>query len=191
MKDQNILHIRKENKMKLYITRHGQTDGNVNKIMDGIRDIDLNNNGIEQAKLTRDELKDIKFDLIISSPLTRTKHTMEIININNYQVLYDDRIKERDCGEFTGLTFDSLDRDLYWNYNDKTIYEKAESLKELFKRVYNFLDEIKEKYKDKTILLVTHEGITKVINCYFNGIPEDGNLQNLGLKNCEVKIYDL
>ena len=51
--------------------------------------------------------------------------------------------------------------------------------------------DIIEKYNDKTILLVTHEGITKVINCYFNGIPEDGNLQMLGLKNCEVKIYEV
>lgn len=36
--------------MELYITRHGQTDGNVYKIMDGIRDIELNEKGIEQAK---------------------------------------------------------------------------------------------------------------------------------------------
>ena len=70
--------------MELYITRHGQTDGNVYKIMDGIRDIDLNEKGIEQAKKTRDNLKDVKFDLIICSPLIRTKHTMEIININNW-----------------------------------------------------------------------------------------------------------
>lgn len=177
--------------MKLYVVRHGQTDGNVNKIMDGVRDIDLNDNGKEQAKTTRNNLKDIDFDLIICSPLLRTKHTMEIININNYPILLDKRIIERDCGEFTGLPFDSLDRDLYWNYNDTTIYEKAESMEHLFNRVYKFLDEIKEIYKDKTILLVTHEGITKVINCYFNGIPKDGNLQTLGLKNCEIKIYDL
>ena len=64
-------------------------------------------------------------------------------------------------------------------------------MEHLFNRVYEFLDEIKEKYKDKTILLVTHSGITKVINCYFNGIPEDGNLQVLGLNNCEVKIYEM
>lgn len=177
--------------MKLYIVRHGQTDGNVNRIMDGIRDIDLNDNGIEQAKITRDDLSKVKFDLVICSPLTRTKHTMEIININKNPVIFDDRVKERDCGEFTGRPFDSLDRDLYWNYYDKNVYEKAESLEHLFNRVYSFLDEIKEKYKDKTILLVTHEGITKVINCYFNGIPEDGNLQTLGLKNCEVKEYNL
>lgn len=175
--------------MKLYIVRHGQTDGNVNKIMDGVRDIDLNESGIEQAKTTRDALKNINFDLVICSPLSRTKHTMEIININHTEVIFDDRIKERDCGEFTGKGFDSLDRNLYWNYFDKTSYEKSESMEHLFNRVYLFLDEIKEKYKDKTILLVTHEGITKVINCYFNGTPEDGNLQTLGLKNCEVKEY--
>lgn len=177
--------------MKLYITRHGQTDGNLFKIMDGIRDIDLNETGIKEAEKTRDNLKEIKFDLIISSPLIRTKHTMEIININDYPVIFDDRVMERDCGEFTGLSFDKLDRDLYWNYHDKNIYERAESMEHLFKRVYEFLDEIKEKYEDKTILLVTHSGVTKVINCYFNGIPEDGNLQVLGLKNCEVKIYEM
>ncbi len=116
---------------------------------------------------------------------------MEIINVNKYPVIYDKRIIERDCGEFTGKGFDSLDRDLYWNYNDPNIYQKAESMTALFKRVYEFLDEVKVKYNDKIILLVTHSGVSKVINCYFNGIPEDGNLQVLGLKNCEVKIYDL
>lgn len=45
--------------MNLYIVRHGQTDGNVYKIMDGIRDIDLNEKGIEHAKLARDEIKDV------------------------------------------------------------------------------------------------------------------------------------
>lgn len=177
--------------MKLYIVRHGQTDGNVNKIMDGIRDIDLNETGKEQARITAELLRNTKFDLIICSPLSRTRHTMEIININNYPVIYDDRIKERDCGEFTGKKFDSLNRDLYWNYYDETIYEKAENIDIFFERVFSFLDEIKNKYNDKTILLVTHEGVTKAINCYFNGVPEDGNLQGLGIKNCEVKQYDL
>ena len=177
--------------MNLYIVRHGQTDGNVNKIMDGIRDIDLNDNGIEQAKITRDSLKGIKFDLIFCSPLIRTKHTMEIINTKNYPVVFDERIKERDCGEFTGKGFETLDRDLYWNYKDTTKYKTAESIPHFFERVYGFLNEIKGKYNSKNILLVTHEGVSKAINCYFNGIPEDGNLQGLGLKNCEVKKYIL
>lgn len=177
--------------MKLYITRHGQTDGNLYKIMDGIRDIDLNEKGKEQASITRDNIKDKKIDLIICSPLSRTKQTMEIINVNNIQVIYDNRIMERDCGEFEGKPFDSFDREWYWNYNNKTTYEKAESIEDFFKRVYDFLEEIKIKYKDLTVLLVTHQGVSKAINCYFSGIPKDGNLQTLGIDNCEVKEYEL
>ena len=177
--------------MDLYVTRHGQTDANVQNIMIGKYDIDLNEKGIEQAEITRDELKDIKFDLIISSPLLRTKHTADVININNYPVIYDDRLMERDCGEFTKKGFDSLDRALYWNFYDTTKYEKAETLAQLFRRVYDFLNEIKDKYQDKTVLIVTHSGITKTIHSYFNGIPEDGNLLEKGLKNCEVKKYRL
>ena len=177
--------------MKLYIVRHGQTDGNIMRTMDGIKDIPLNDTGREQAKVARDLLKDTKFDLIICSTLKRAKQTMEIINVNNMPVVYDKRVIERNCGEFTGLTFDDFDRDYYWNYHNKTTYETAESIDQIFGRVYEFLDEIKEKYKDKTILLVTHDGVCKIINCYVNGVPEDGNLQTLGIKNCEVKFYEI
>lgn len=178
--------------MELYVTRHGQTNGNVERIMDGCkRDIPLNEKGISQAEMTRELLKNTKFDLIICSPLIRTKQTMEIINVNNFPVIYEPRVLERDCGEFTGKSFDGLDRDLYWNYNDTTKYKEAESIKDFFKRIYDYLDYIKEVYKDKTILIVSHGGVSKAINCYFNGIPADGNLQNLELKNCEVAKYIL
>ena len=175
--------------MNLYIVRHGETNGNLERIMDGIRDIDINETGIKQAEEASVKLKGIEFDLIICSPLIRAKHTMEIINVNHYPVIYDKRIMERDCGEFTGKSFDSLDRKLYWNYYDNTQYEKAESVKSVFKRVYEFLDEIREKYKDQNILIVTHSGITRAIECYFNGIPSDGNLYAIGAKNCEVRSY--
>ena len=176
--------------MELYIVRHGQTDGNKDRIMDGIRDIDLNETGIKQANTTKEKLKDINFDLVICSPLIRTKHTMEIITDNKYPVIYDDRIMERDCGEYTGISFDLVDRDLYWNYYDKTEFISAESIPVFFKRVYDFLEDIKIKYKDKKVLLVTHKGVTRAIKCYYDGIPEDGNLLNIGFDNCEVKnIY--
>jgi broad specificity phosphatase PhoE len=72
---------------------------------------------------------------------------MEIININNYPIIFDDRIKERDCGEFTGKGFDSLDRDLYWNYYDETKYESAESIPHFFGRVFSLdYNHIEETY---------------------------------------------
>ena len=62
--------------MNLYVVRHGQTDGNKLKIMDGIRDIDLNEVGLEHAEETKRKLSGINFDLIVCSPLTRAKHTL-------------------------------------------------------------------------------------------------------------------
>jgi broad specificity phosphatase PhoE len=177
--------------MELYVVRHGETDGNVNRIMDGQRDIPINENGEMQAHVAKEQLKDIKFDIIICSPLIRTRQTMGIINIHNYPVIYEKRILERDCGEFMGKSFDSLDRDLYWNYLDETKYEKAENIKDFFKRIFDYVDDIKKEYANKRVLIVTHGGVSKAIHCYFNGIPEDGCLRHIGLGNCEVAKYSL
>lgn len=178
--------------MVLYVTRHGQTNGNIERVIDGCRrDLCLNETGISQAKNAKEFLKDVKIDLIICSPLIRTRQTAKIININNVPEIIEPRLIERDSGEFTGMSFDSFDRELYWNYNDTTKYESVENIRDFFKRIYEYLDYIKEEYKDKTVLLVTHGGVTKVINCYFNGIPDSGSLKNLELQNCEVAKYVL
>ena len=55
--------------MEILMVRHGQTDWNVEKKVQGKADIELNENGIEQAKITSEKLKDRKIDVIISSPL--------------------------------------------------------------------------------------------------------------------------
>ena len=52
------------------------------------------------------------------------------------------------------------------------------------------LDEIKEKYKDKNILLVTHGGTCRAINAYFNGIGENGHVQSAHIKNCEIREFE-
>lgn len=178
--------------MELYVVRHGQTNGNIEKVLDGCkRDIPLNDTGLMQANSAKDTLKDVKFDIIICSPLIRTKQTMDIINVNNIPVIYESKVIERDCGEFTGKSYDSIDWDLYWNYNDETQYLEAEKIKDFFKRIYDYLDYIKELYSDKTVLMVTHGGVSKAINCYFNGIPADGDLQDVGLGNCEIAKYTI
>ncbi len=175
--------------MNIYVTRHGQTDNNIKMIMNGKSNIDINQKGISQAMQARDILSKMHIDLIFCSPLTRTKHTMQIINQNNIPVIFDNRIVERDCGEFAGYPYSQVDARIYWNYNDKTNYIKVEKISELFKRVYSFLDEIKEKYYNKSILIITHKGTSKAIQCYFEGIPQNGDLSNLGLNNCEIKKY--
>ena len=85
-----------------------------------------------------------------------------------------------------------------WNIQMMLDYEKnytkehIEPIQELFKRVYQFLDEITKKYKEEQVILVTHGGISQPIECYFNGEPEVldfQHLEKLTLKNCEVRKY--
>lgn len=82
--------------MKIYIVRHGQVPHNALKQYN-TTDEDLTDLGIKQAEELGDKIKDMKFDIIICSPLNRAKHTAEIININNNKIIYDDRIRERSC----------------------------------------------------------------------------------------------
>lgn len=87
--------------MELYIVRHGEVSHNVLKQYN-TKDEDLTKIGVKQAEKLRDKIKDINFDVIISSPLIRAKHTAKILNINDKKMFTDNRIKERDCGDLSG-----------------------------------------------------------------------------------------
>ena len=174
--------------MKVYIVRHGEVPHNALKQFNTI-DEDLNDVGIKQAKELREQIKNINFDIIISSPLIRTKHTANIINSQNTKIIFDDWIKERDCGDLSGKSFNVTNREEYWNYNATIQYGTSENIKSFFKRVENFLDELKDK-EYKNVLIVAHSGVAKAFSAYFEGI-KDGKFLHRGLKNCEVKVYEL
>ena len=87
------------------------------------------------------------------------------------------------------MSKDDFDFQEFWNYKKNVTYEKAENIRVFFNRIFLFLDEIKKKYKDKNILLVTHGGVSIAVNCYFNEIPESGACLPLCIKNCEVKSF--
>ena len=93
-------------------------------------------------------------------------------------------------GIYENVTFDSLDQDVFWNYNSDIKYPELESMKEVYERIKKFIDELKEKYFKKNILLVTHGGVSRVIYWYFNGLPQDGNSLDVN-ENCKIYEYDL
>jgi len=94
----------------IYYVRHGRTDNNDNGIVNGWDDdIDLNEFGVEETKQLAKQISvsGIKFDVIVTSPMTRTKHTTEIIK--NYlwyevEVVEDEAFREQSYGEFRGMT---------------------------------------------------------------------------------------
>ena len=175
--------------MKVYLVRHGQCDSNVKQIYNYVNE-DLNEKGIEQATELSKKKNDIDYDVIISSPLIRAKHTAEIINVKNKEIICDERLREREHGSLEGQSVVVTDREDYWNYYTDKKYGTEESIPHLFARVKEFLDELSKK-EYSSVLIVAHSGVSKAFYAYFNGIPEDGKFLNLGLKNTEVKEYNL
>lgn len=175
--------------MKIYLVRHGECDSNVKKIYN-YKNEGLNDTGIIQAQTLKEKISNITFDVIYSSPLLRAQQTAEILNINSVPVIYDERLREREHGTLEGKPLEVTNRKEYWNYYTNIKFGTEESIPDLFNRVKNFLDELKNK-EYHTVLIVAHSGVSKAFYAYFNGIPEDGNFLNLGLKNTEIKEYNL
>lgn len=174
--------------MRIYLVRHGEVLHNRLKQYNNQNE-DLTELGIKQAEELCEKIKNIDYDIVISSPLVRAKHTADIINIKNKELIVDDRLEERNPGNLSGQSLCVTNRDEYWNYNTQIKYGTSEDIKIFFERVYNFLDELKTK-DYKSVLIVAHSGVSKAFNGYFNGIG-DGMFLNRGLKNCEIKKYNL
>lgn len=191
--------------MKILVTRHGQTEWNVLGKLQGQTNIELNELGRQQAIDTKKLIQNEKVDLIITSSAKRAKETAEIINEKfNVNIIEDSRLLERRFGPFEGTT--KKERELLketnpeiscvWDYNKNIEIEDMESMKDFCNRIYEFLDEVVNKYKskNKNILIVTHGGVSVVIKYYFNKLPLENFVDRekiKGLKNCEVIEFNI
>lgn len=178
--------------MKIYLVRHGQTDWNKEKRMQCQADMPLNETGIEQAKEVGKLLENVNYDFIFSSPYIRAKRTAEIANNDRMPIIIDDRLKERQGGIVDGKPFSDFteeEMEEFFNYHKNVEYEGAENMQDFCKRVWDFLDDIKEKYKNKTVVIVAHNILIRAVKAYFLGIPEHGNIRDYGINNGELVEY--
>lgn len=175
--------------MKVYLVRHGQTDTNISNLYN-FRGEDINQNGIQQAEKLREEIKEMEFDIIYCSPLLRARHTADIINSKNKEIIIDNRLEERKHGNLEGKPIECTNREIYWSYPTDIRYGTEETIQSLFERVKEFLDELKNKDYNK-VLVVAHKGVSRAFHAYFEGIPKNGKLLKLGLENAEIKEYEL
>lgn len=174
--------------MKIYYVRHGQTDWNLERRMQGgDTERPLNKTGIEQANETKKKLKDINYDIIICSPMLRAEQTAQIINENRQvSTIVDERIRERKLGEFEGEKITEEIENKIWDYNVNYNIQNGENLYDFEKRILDFLKDIKQKYSDKKVLIVAHGGIGKIIKAHLYGLPESKNLSEIKMANCEI-----
>lgn len=154
--------------IRVFIVRHGQTDWNINKILQGHKDIPLNKIGELQAKLLgkRFANENIKFDCWISSDLTRciqtTKGIEEMINNKDQipeRIIKDSSFRERYMGEVEGMKIDDA-RDKYGD-NFRNLGEtKDEMISRIYRSWISCLENCANE-GDKNVLLCTHGGVIR------------------------------
>lgn len=161
----------KQNLTTFYIVRHGQTDWNAKKIIQGQLDIPLNEIGEKQAQKVAEKFKDIKFDLAISSDLMRAKRTAELITLEHKLAIETtNKLRERTFGEFEGkpstVFFTYIDKLNELEHKERLHnkpYETFESDNEVTTRTITFLRETAVANPGKTVLVTTHGGVQRMI----------------------------
>lgn len=164
-----------QKKQKIIAIRHGQTDWNAAGRIQGRTDIPLNDTGRQQVQAATLALPN-GIDCILASPLQRALETAQIINAR-YQIplLTDNRLTERDFGDFEGMSMHELDLPAMRRWTDNLPTPNGETIRDVATRVFACLDSIKKTYAGKTILLVAHAHVVRTIIWYFNGIPDPKN----------------
>lgn len=177
----------------IYLVRHGRTAWNKKEIFRGTRDIPLDEQGKEEARLAGKWLKDRVIDAVYSSPLSRSVETAEAIaGHHNLEVKVLPGIKDINYGQWEGIAHDEVIRrwpDLYrqWKTTPHLVtFPEGESLEMVRRRSMGALMEVVERHQKQTLVLVAHRAVNKVMvaaligldNSHFWRIGQDTGATN-------------
>lgn len=190
------------NTTRFCLVRHGETDWNAERRLQGHTDIDLNPRGIAQAAQMAKAIKaiDLQFDVLYTSDLQRAAKTANAIEtLFNTKAIVDPTLRERHLGVLQGVSTaeaPQFDAELWKNHLSRDIHEElrgGESIAQFAKRIHQALEKIRQQHLGKTILLVSHGGAldmmyrlaskqaldaekaVSVPNASLNWISHDGN----------------
>lgn len=186
--------------MILYIMRHGETYWNVAKRMQGKTDIALTEAGIEMAKISGENMKDLPIDLCISSPLMRATETARcVIGDRDIPILTDERVQEIGFGDWEGECVIEENcispeyMDLF--FSDPIKCERpprGETFQDVQKRTGEFLEELiaNPEYADKHILISSHGAAGRCLLSHFYE-DKDDIWRGCVPPNCGVTIVEV
>jgi len=194
--------------MKIQLIRHCETEWNRLERCQGISDIELNNNGIEQSILLKNFYLDKHIDLIFSSDLKRTMQTTLEINKNlKSNIIQTEELREMDQGDFEGLSFSYIRKNfasqlLEWRSNPKKFrIPNGETLGEVQDRALAFMESLFIKYKSfKNIIIVSHNLVIASILCYYSNRDlkdfadftlDSGSISTLMYSNDKISIEEI
>lgn len=184
--------------MKLYITRHGTTEWNMIKRLQGWNDSKLTEEGVKRALSLGKRLNEVDFDVIYSSPQKRALDTAKLIRGNkDTKIITHEGLMELGFGIWEGMEINAIEKEysetysIYINNPELYVPLDGESLIDLFKRVGDFLDEILEASLEN-VLVVTHGVTIKAMLTIIKGLTllEFSNIPvftGTALNICEVR----
>lgn len=178
-----------EGRSLVCLVRHGQTDWNLERRLQGREDIPLNETGHEQAKQAAEyfaqaKAKGLSAAAVFTSPLSRAKDTASYISEKfSLHPVVCQRLNERDYGNLSGYTVEERRRVFPRGENADA---EIESVPESASRMLRAFDEILEISEEKTVIAVSHGGI---INALFSRLSfgEIGTGKTL-TQNCSVSF---
>lgn len=178
--------------MKLIIVRHGETEENKKRILQGHLPGKLSSLGIEQAKKLGLRLKDESINIIFSSDLDRAADTAkEIAKFHEWTPFFlVEELREKNFGEYSGKSWDQFENFDELINNDSGS-NGVETRKNVESRVRKLLDSVIAKYSNSNILFVGHNGVNKVL---IRMLLKEANLNYENLKdqhNTAVNIFQI
>lgn len=145
----------------LYLVRHGETNWNLERRIQGSTDIPLNDTGRAQAATTGRLLANREWDAVVSSPLSRAYETASIIagEIGLAAPTTLDTIVERHYGDAEGLDYDQIAA----RFPNDAPVPGRESHEEVAERVVPALIDLAERYPGKSLVVVSHGGVIRSV----------------------------
>ena len=158
---------------KLYITRHGQTQWNLEGRLQGRKDSSLTKLGEEQAKWLSEKLKGFEIDIIISSPSGRALKTAEILRGDrDIEIIQNSNLMEMNFGDWEGQLHSEIEKqspvekENYSKFPHLYVSISGETFYQVLDRVGNEIEKIISKHEGQSILVVTHAVVLKAIFTY-------------------------
>ncbi|EOH94382.1 histidine phosphatase family protein [Enterococcus pallens] len=183
-----------------YFVRHGETEINRQRRFNGATvDSPLTKEGVEATERLAEQLKDVPFDLVISSTQMRAQTTATILLDHHNQLdagalTTDSRLIELNLGEWEGVEINSVsDHPEFDHYMQRPDLFDAESIgaetyDSLLTRTNEVLKELKQKYPDGTILIVSHGIVLRTLLKTLQGIPLAKTREGAPFANASVTI---
>ncbi len=184
-------------KTKLYIVRHTQTVGNIEKRLTGRCDYELTDEGKEFVERLTKKLSKVKFDVAYSSTSGRTKKTIQkLADLNNLKIIEDEDLCEMYFGAYDGKTWEEVNKinpkikQVQNEINEIKNIPEQESMEDVAKRVYKKMLDIVHENTGKTVLICSHGVAIESFLRQITKIPFSDLREEYSQKNTSLNIVE-